>query len=321
MMTSRPCCSAGRNGSGGAGMTLAMVDSPSGAASARAMKPAITSGVAGSSSRPPTIVETSCSRNWNRVATPKLPPPPRIAQNSSGWRLVVDVEQLAVGGHQLGGQQLVDRQAVLSDQVADAAAEGEPADPDRAGVAEPGRQPVGAGGGGVLAGRQPRLGPGGALLGVDLQGVHVGQVEHDAAVGGAVPGQAVAAAANRQLQPGLACQRHHLGHVAGVGGPDDDRRPAVDAAVEHGPRLIVGGVAGGDDPTIDSGTKPPPDRDHGGVGGQQRHGQLLIRCHVGHAMEPPQVEASPEGGNGVGTCGHSAAPTGTPTGERTGSTG
>ena len=84
MMTSRPCWSAGTNGSGGAGMMLAMVDSSSGAASARAMKPAITSGVAGSSSRPPTIVETSCSRYWNRVATPKLPPPPRIAQNSSG---------------------------------------------------------------------------------------------------------------------------------------------------------------------------------------------------------------------------------------------
>ena len=85
MTTSRPCCSAGRNGIGGAGMMLAMVDSSSGAASASAMNPAITSGVAGRISMPPTIVWTWCRRNWNRVATPKLPPPPRIAQNRSGW--------------------------------------------------------------------------------------------------------------------------------------------------------------------------------------------------------------------------------------------
>ena len=69
--------------------------------------------------------------------------------------LVVDAEQVAVGGGQLGGQQVVDGQAVPSDQQPDAAAQGEPADPDRGGVAEPGGQPVGAGGDGVGAGGQP----------------------------------------------------------------------------------------------------------------------------------------------------------------------
>ena len=66
-------------------MTLAMPDSSSGAASAAATSPSITSGLPGSSSIPPTIEGSSCSRNLSRVATPKLPPPPRIAQNSSGW--------------------------------------------------------------------------------------------------------------------------------------------------------------------------------------------------------------------------------------------
>jgi hypothetical protein len=61
----------------------------------------------------------------------------------------VDAQELAVGGDQLGGQQVIDGQAVLSDQVADAAAQGDPADADRAGVAEPGRQPVGRRGGAV----------------------------------------------------------------------------------------------------------------------------------------------------------------------------
>ena len=83
--TSSPWRSSGTNGIGGAGITLAIVDSPSGAASDSARNELRTSGVAGSRSMPPTTEGTSCSRNLNRVATPKLPPPPRIAQNRSGW--------------------------------------------------------------------------------------------------------------------------------------------------------------------------------------------------------------------------------------------
>ena len=51
-----PWCSCGTNGIGGAGMTLAIVDSSSGAASAAAMNPATTSAVAGRMSIPPTTV-------------------------------------------------------------------------------------------------------------------------------------------------------------------------------------------------------------------------------------------------------------------------
>ena len=64
-------------------MTLAIVVSSSGAASASATNAAITSGVAGRNSIPPTIVPTSWRRNFRRVATPKFPPPPRIAQKRS----------------------------------------------------------------------------------------------------------------------------------------------------------------------------------------------------------------------------------------------
>jgi hypothetical protein len=51
-------------------------------------------------------------------------------------RLVVHLQQLAVGGDHLGGQQVVDGETVLADEAADAAAQGEPADADRAGVAK-----------------------------------------------------------------------------------------------------------------------------------------------------------------------------------------
>ena len=43
-----------------------------------------------------------------------------------GVVLVVDLEDLAVGGDQLGREQVVDGQAVLADQEPDPAAEGQP---------------------------------------------------------------------------------------------------------------------------------------------------------------------------------------------------
>ena len=82
--TGLPRCSSGTNGIGGASMMLAIVESSSGAAPAVATNPVITSGVAGSISIPPRISEISCSRSLKRVATPKFPPPPRIAQKRSG---------------------------------------------------------------------------------------------------------------------------------------------------------------------------------------------------------------------------------------------
>jgi hypothetical protein len=45
-------------------------------------------------------------------------------------RLGIGPEQPAVRGHHVGGQQVVDRQPVLADEVPDAAAEREPADAD-----------------------------------------------------------------------------------------------------------------------------------------------------------------------------------------------
>jgi len=54
MTMSRPWYSSGTNGIGGHGITLAIVESSSGAVSAAAMKPAIVSGVAGRTRIPPT---------------------------------------------------------------------------------------------------------------------------------------------------------------------------------------------------------------------------------------------------------------------------
>ena len=77
---------------------------------------------------PPKIVPTSCRRNRNEVTTPKLPPPPRIAQNRSGCSVGARAHPLAAGEHELGLEQAVDREAVLAGQVPEPAAERQPAD-------------------------------------------------------------------------------------------------------------------------------------------------------------------------------------------------
>ena len=200
MMTSRPWCSAGTNGSGGAGVDvgdgrqllrrrLGLGDEAGDGAGGRRQQQHPSDDLVEG-------VQAEPEPGGDAEVAAAADGPEQL-----GMVVGVDVEELAVGGDQLGGQQVVDRQAAL-DQQPDAAAQ--PADADRAGVAEPGGQPMRAGGGAVGAGGQAGLRPGGALLGVDLQGVHVGQIQHDPAVGGAVPGEAVAAAANGQLQPSRA---------------------------------------------------------------------------------------------------------------------
>ena len=77
---------------------------------------------------------------------PKLPPPPRRPQNSSGSLLGVDVQPLALGGDQVDRAQVVDGQPVPAHQVAEAAAERQPADPDVADRPAGGGQPVPLGG-------------------------------------------------------------------------------------------------------------------------------------------------------------------------------
>jgi hypothetical protein len=75
-------------------------------------------------------------------------------------RVGVGAHELAVRGHDVGREQVVDREPVLAHEVADAAAEGEAADADRSGVAEADAEPVLRGRDGDLAGRGARLGPG-----------------------------------------------------------------------------------------------------------------------------------------------------------------
>ena len=115
--------------SAGTGMTLAMVESSSGAASAAAMKPrdGLRASRAGTACRRRSRA-ARLSRYWNRVTTPKLPPPPRIAQNRSGLVSASTRRSCPSAVTISAASSVVDRQAVLADEVADAAAGRDPAD-------------------------------------------------------------------------------------------------------------------------------------------------------------------------------------------------
>ena len=142
-ITTSPWCSSGTNGIGGSGMTLAIVESSSGAASAAAMKPGdrLRASRAGSASRRrcPAARGAGTGTGSRRRSCRRRRGSPRTGPARARRRRDAD---RPVGGHDLGGEQAVDRQAVLADQVADAAADRDPADPDRAGVAEADREAV-----------------------------------------------------------------------------------------------------------------------------------------------------------------------------------
>ena len=146
----RPCSSAGNGASGGA-VTSDVED----ASARRARRPSASRRRAQRLARPlPRVDEharrarsgpTRWARNSKPVTTPKSPPPPRSAQNRSGCSSALARTMLAVGEHDLGRRQRVDRQAVAAHQPAEPAAEREPADAgvrDLAGRARPGRAPA-----------------------------------------------------------------------------------------------------------------------------------------------------------------------------------
>ena len=150
---------------------------------------------------PPSTSVTGCSRYSKDVTTPKLPPPPRSAQNRSGMFGRAGRAELAVGRDDIGREQVVDRQARACPS------------------ASPGRRrasarrcrcwtrcrrswrvrtPASRGRTRARAHRPAARTV--RLCGIDADALHRRQVDDQAAVVGAIAGRAVAAAAHRQRQ-------------------------------------------------------------------------------------------------------------------------
>ena len=168
--------------------------------------------------------------------------------------VLVGVQELAVRRDDLGREQVVDREPVLADEVPDAPAERDPPDADRARVAETDAESVGHGVVREPGGGEARLGPRGAVLDVDVDHVHLGEIEDDP-VGHAVAGDAVATAPDGELDPALTRQPDHGRDVGRVGHAGDEGGFAVEPAVEGRAGLVVRLVPRGDHAALQSRSK------------------------------------------------------------------
>jgi hypothetical protein len=163
------------------------------------MNPAIVAGLAGRMSIPPgefvhPVKAESEARSDAKVASAAANRPEKI-------RVVFGVhrQKLTVGRDDLRGEQAVDRHSKLADEVADAAAQGEPAKSHRSGIAEPRRQAVNRCGRRVRAGGEAGLDPGRASFDVEVQRAHLPQVENEAPFRKTVAGEAMPAAPDGQF--------------------------------------------------------------------------------------------------------------------------
>jgi hypothetical protein len=154
-----------------------------------------------------------------------------------------------VGVDELGGEQVVTRQAVAAHQPAQPTAEGEPGDAGVGDDAAGGGQPVGLGARVELSPQCTRLGLGGGAGGVDPDGRHGGQVEHQAVVATGGARDAVPATADRDGQALLEACPQGGGDVGGVRAARDECRVPVDRAVPQGPGGVVAGVHRGGQPS------------------------------------------------------------------------
>ena len=156
-------------------------------------------------------------------------------------------QNLPVGSHYFGAEEVVAREAGSSREVADAASEGEPAHTRRGHNASRGRKTVR-----IrrivedAPGRAPS-GPGSQLLGIDLHIPHTRQVDDECVVRGPETRDAVPSSAYRQLEPALTGERDCGYHVVGAGAPYDERRSPIDHRVEHPACILVPLVVRGDD--------------------------------------------------------------------------
>ena len=200
--------------------------------------------------------------------------PAAAAQRPEQLRVLVGarVHLRAVGQHDVGADEAVDGQAEAAREVADAAAEREPADAGRGDDARRGRAAV-------LAGRRVDLGPRAAAAhadglgcGVDDHVVETAEVDDDRVVGDAEAAAVVAAAAHRDALVVSAGEGERARDVLRARADHDRGGVLVDHAVVDGAGVVVAGVAGADDAVGQLGQVAACDL---GKGGGCAHGATL----------------------------------------------
>ena len=155
-------------------------------------------------------------------------------------------QQLAVGRHHVGGQQIVDREPVLAAEPAETAAERQSGDSGRRVDAERRRPAERLRFAVEVAQRGTRRDARPPVHRVDPDGLHRRQIDEQAAVAHGVPGDVVAAAPNRQHEIVLAREPDRPDDVGSTQTADGECRSAVDHRVPNRARLVVSRLPGQD---------------------------------------------------------------------------
>ncbi len=188
-----------------------------------------------------------------RRGDPEVPATAAQRPEQVGIGLLAHLGDRAVGGHQLDRHEVVGGEPVPGHQPAEPAAERQAGDPGGRDRAARDGQPVLRGRIVELAPQDAALGPHGPGVGVDLDPLHLGQVDHHRVIGDRAAGDVVAAAPDADVEPfrtGEAQGRRGVGRGPAA---HDDGRPAVDQPVVDPSGLVVAAVVRLDDLAADAG--------------------------------------------------------------------
>jgi hypothetical protein len=152
--------------------------------------------------------------------------------------------QFARRGHEVDGEEVVDRQSVLPAQPAEAAAEREPRDSRRRVDPQRGRESEGLSLPIEIGEPGARLDARGPRRGIDPHRRHPRQIEHQSSVAHRVSGDVVPSAADRQEQVVPRREADGLENVRRPDGAYDRRGAPVDHRVPDRPRFVVPRLAG-----------------------------------------------------------------------------
>jgi hypothetical protein len=148
-------------------------------------------------------------------------------------------DDVAGGGDELDGAEVVDGEAVLAHQPAETAAEGEPTDTGRGHDAARAREPVKLSLAVVVAPRRAALSPRAARARVDVDRPHGGQIDHETTVADGVARNVVSAAADGDLEAPLSAEANRRLDVGGAVTAGHEGRPPIDQAIVYTPRVVV----------------------------------------------------------------------------------
>src|SRR5204863_7629073 len=142
--------------------------------------------------------------------------PPAASESPKEVRVVAGAgrAQPAVSGHDHCGQQVVTRRPMLASGPTETAAERESSETGLRDVAGRRSEAELLGGAIELAKHDAWLGTGGAFRGINLDGLHGGEVDHHAVVAHSVARDVVPATPDSERESSVAGQAQRLNHIA-----------------------------------------------------------------------------------------------------------